>query len=51
MEYETSFGGLKVTYTVSKVSFSIVPASKFELPKSGFRVMTYEESKAVGKSN
>ena len=47
MEYETNIGSLKVTYRVSKVSFNIVPATKFELPKSGFRVMTYEESKSV----
>jgi hypothetical protein len=45
MEYETSFGNMNVTYTVSKISFSPVPAAKFDLPKSGFRVMTYEESK------
>ncbi|MCU7548641.1 hypothetical protein OCK74_05905 [Chitinophagaceae bacterium LB-8] len=45
MEYETSFGKINVTYTVSKISFSPVPAAKFDLPKSGFRVMTYEESK------
>jgi GLPGLI family protein len=45
LEYETTLGNLKVTYTASKVSFAPVPASKFELPKSGFRVMTYQESK------
>lgn len=45
MEYESSMGNLKVTYTVASVSFNPVPASKFELPKSGFRVMTYAESK------
>jgi GLPGLI family protein len=45
MEYETSLGSLNVTYTVSKISFSPVPAAKFDLPKSGFRVMTYEESR------
>lgn len=50
MEYETTIGSLKVTYTVSKVSFNIVPATKFELPKSGFRVMTYEESREAGKN-
>ncbi len=50
MEYETTIGSLKVTYTVSKVSFNIVPATKFELPKSGYRVMTYEESKEAGKN-
>lgn len=47
MEYETSLGSLKVMYRVSKISFNIVPASKFELPKSGYRLMTYEESKGV----
>lgn len=51
MEYETIIGSLKVTYTVSKVNFSIIPATKFELPKSGFRVMTYEESNSAGKTN
>lgn len=50
MEFETNIGSLTVTYTVSKVNFGIVPASKFELPKTGFRVMDYEESKAVGKN-
>ncbi|WP_227990872.1 hypothetical protein [Flavisolibacter ginsenosidimutans] len=45
LEYETTLGNLKVTYTASKVSFAPVPASKFELPKSGYRVMTYQESK------
>jgi GLPGLI family protein len=50
MEYETNIGSLTVTYTVSKISFSIVPASKFELPKSGFRVMSYDESKEIGNN-
>jgi GLPGLI family protein len=45
LEYETTLGNIKVTYTVSKISFNSVPASKFDLPKAGFRVMTYAESK------
>ena len=45
LEYEISTKDRKVTYTVSKISFSPVPASKFELPKSGYRIMTYAESK------
>lgn len=48
LEYETNMGNVKVTYTVSKISFSPVPAARFELPKSGFRVMTYEQSKTGG---
>lgn len=51
MEYETSVRGVKVTYTVSKINFSIVPSSKFELPKTGFRVMSYEESNGISKNN
>jgi len=47
MEYETANArGEKTTYTVSKINFSPVPASKFDLPKSGYRIMTYAESKA-----
>jgi len=47
MEYETvNSKGEKTTYTVSKINFSPVPVSKFDLPKSGYRVMTYAESKA-----
>ncbi|HEX2608343.1 MAG TPA: hypothetical protein VHK91_13230 [Flavisolibacter sp.] len=45
LEYETNLGNLKVTYTVSKISFSPVPAAKFDLPKTGYRVLTYAESK------
>jgi GLPGLI family protein len=46
MEYEMiNSKGEKTTYTVSKIGFSPVPASKFDLPKSGYRVMTYAESK------
>lgn len=48
MEYESSLGKIKVIYTVSKISFNIVPASKFDLPKTGYRVMTYEESRKLG---
>lgn len=45
MQYETSMGNMNVVYTVSKISFAPVPASKFDLPKTGYRVMTYAESK------
>jgi GLPGLI family protein len=45
MQYETAMGNMNVVYTVSKISFAPVPASKFDLPKAGYRVMTYAESK------
>lgn len=44
MQYEAVMGKVKVTYTVSSLSFNLVPAAKFDLPKTGYRVMTYEES-------
>ncbi|MGK2863450.1 MAG: hypothetical protein ACSLE0_16075 [Chitinophagaceae bacterium] len=45
MQYEAVLGKQKVTYTVSNISFNLVPAAKFDLPKTGYRVMTYEETK------
>lgn len=48
LEYEVNTADRKVTYTVSKISFSPVPASKFDLPKAGFRIVTYAESKGKG---
>jgi GLPGLI family protein len=48
MQYEANLGKQKVTYTVSSVNFTPVPAAKFDLPKSGYRVMTYEETKPGG---
>jgi hypothetical protein len=44
MQYEANLGKLKVTYTVSNINFNLVPAAKFDLPKSGYRIMSYEES-------
>lgn len=48
MQYEATLGKQKVTYTVSTINFNLVPAAKFDLPKSGYRVMTYEETKGGG---
>lgn len=44
MQYEASLGKMMVTYTVSSINFNPVLQAKFDLPKSGYRVMTYEES-------
>ena len=48
LEYELVQGKLKIKYTVSKINLNPVPASKFDLPKSGYRELTYEESKKQG---
>jgi len=49
LEYESTLGKNKVTFSATKISVDPVPALKFELPKSGFRVLTYKESKGEGK--
>ena len=48
MQYEATMGTLKVTYTVSTINQNPVPQAKLDMPKSGYRVMTYEESKGAG---
>lgn len=44
LEYESIQGKLKIKYSASKISFDPVPVSRFEIPTSGYREMTYEES-------
>jgi len=49
LEYESNLGKNKVIFSASSVSFNPVPLAKFDMPKSGYRVMSYEESKRSGK--
>jgi GLPGLI family protein len=49
LEYESVIGKSRVTFTATNISFNPVPAAKFDLPKSGFRVLSYQESKSSGK--
>ncbi|MBV4358317.1 hypothetical protein [Pinibacter aurantiacus] len=48
LAYEVTQGNLKISYTVSSISLNPVPSSKFDVPKSGYREMTYDESKKLG---
>jgi GLPGLI family protein len=45
MEYELSQGKMQIRYTLSKIDLNPVSLSKFEIPTTGYREMTYEESK------
>lgn len=47
LEYELVQGKLTIKYTVSKINLNPVPASKFDIPKSGYRELTYEESRKL----
>lgn len=49
MQYEYESGAMKYKCTLSKISFEPIPASKFDFPKSGYRVMTYEENQQMRK--
>jgi len=48
MQYELESKKMKFTYTISKIDLNSLPLARFEFPKSGYRVMTYEENQ-VGK--
>ncbi len=48
MQYEAAMGKMMVTYTVSNINFNPIPQAKLDIPKSGYRVMTFEESKGAG---
>src|ERR1700712_3583230 len=48
LEYELTQKNLTIKYTVSKINLNPVPASKFDIPASGYRELTYEESRKLG---
>lgn len=45
VQYEMTSGKMKFKFTLTKVSYDTVSSSKFEMPKSGYRIRTFEESK------
>jgi GLPGLI family protein len=50
LEYELTQGKLNIRYVVAQVNLNPVPVSKFDTPKTGYREMTYEESKKGRKT-
>lgn len=49
MQYELDSKKMKFTYTISKIDLNSLTLAKFEFPKTGYRVMTYEENQAGKK--
>lgn len=45
LQYEWQSGKMRFKYTLSKVGFDVVPLAKFDIPKAGYRVMSYAETK------
>ncbi len=50
VQYELQSGNLNFKYTLNKLNYDAVPGPKFEAPKSGYRVMTYEENQQLKKN-
>lgn len=44
VQYEMTSGSMKFKFTLAKISYESVATSKFDLPTSGYRVMTYQET-------
>lgn len=51
LEYEAEIGTMRVTYRADKISFDPITAALFDLPKAGYREMTYEEVKKLRTKN
>lgn len=49
VQYDLQSGNLNFKYTLVKINYDAVPQSKFEVPRSGYRVMTYEENQQLKK--
>jgi GLPGLI family protein len=51
LEYELQKGNLHIKYTLVSVNLNPVPASKFDIPTSGYRELTYDESLKLKMGN
>lgn len=51
VEYEFQIGNLKFKYLLTGVDFGIIPAAKFDFPKAGYRVISYDENKKTKNDN
>jgi len=49
MQYEVQSGKMKFTYTIEKIDQAGVPQSKFDLPKTGYRTISYDDNKQGSK--
>jgi hypothetical protein len=49
VQYELQYGNINFKYTLSKNSADPVAINKFETPKAGYRIMTFEENQQLKK--
>lgn len=51
VQYSLQSGNLVFKYTLQKNNAEILPTYKFDAPKAGFRVMTYEENQQMKRGD
>ncbi|MBS1496520.1 MAG: hypothetical protein JSU03_02535 [Bacteroidetes bacterium] len=51
VQFELKSGNLVFKYQLTDINNDPVAASKFDTPKTGFRIMTYEENQQLKKGN
>ena len=51
VQYELESGDITFKYLLTGISYDAVPPAKFETPKTGFRVMTFEENQQLRKGS
>ncbi len=49
VQYELESGKLRFKYALTGISYESIPDSKFDVPKTGYRTMTYEENQQLKK--
>ncbi|MEX0636389.1 MAG: hypothetical protein WD135_06450, partial [Ferruginibacter sp.] len=50
VQYEMQSGNISFMYTLSKITYEAIATTKFDAPKSGFRIMTYEENQQLKRN-
>lgn len=49
VQYELRSGNLTIRHTLSRINYDALANSLFEAPRSGYRIMTYEENQQLRK--
>jgi GLPGLI family protein len=49
VRYQVESGKLLFTYNLQKIGYESIPSTTFDLPKTGYRIMTYEENQQLRK--
>lgn len=51
VQYELRSGNLNFKYLLTGINYDPIASAKFDAPKAGFRIMTYDENQQLKKGN